>query len=272
MRTDFRCLAVLSAVILLPACESEVVEESAQTSTGSQVTEARLLSADSDTANWMTHGRTYDEQRFSPLNEVNSENVAELGLDWYFDIPTHRGIESTPLIIDGVMFVTGSWSTVFALDAKTGEQIWAYDPEVPRIWGKNACCDVVNRGVAAWGNKVYVGTIDGYLVALNAADGNVAWRVNTIDRDWPYTITGAPRIVQGNVLIGNGGGEMGVRGYITAYDAETGNQNWRFHTVPGNPKDGFENEAMAMAAETWTGEWWQYGGGGTVWDSMAYDP
>jgi len=272
MRTDFRCLAVLSAVILLPACESEVVEESAQTSTGSQVTEARLLSADSDTANWMTHGRTYDEQRFSPLNEVNSENVAELGLDWYFDIPTHRGIESTPLIIDGVMFVTGSWSTVFALDAKTGEQIWAYDPEVPRIWGKNACCDVVNRGVAAWGNKVYFGTIDGYLVALNAADGNVAWRVNTIDRDWPYTITGAPRIVQGNVLIGNGGGEMGVRGYITAYDAETGNQNWRFHTVPGNPKDGFENEAMAMAAETWTGEWWQYGGGGTVWDSMAYDP
>jgi PQQ-dependent dehydrogenase (methanol/ethanol family) len=170
------------------------------------------------------------------------------------------------------MYVTGSWSTVFALDAKTGEQIWAYDPEVPKIWGKNACCDVVNRGVAAWGNKVYVGTIDGYLVALNAADGNVAWRVNTIDRDWPYTITGAPRIVKGNVLIGNGGGEMGVRGYITAYDAETGNQNWRFHTVPGNPKDGFENEAMAMAAETWTGEWWQYGGGGTVWDSMAYDP
>ena len=274
MNTDVRYWLALLAAVLLPACESEVVvvEDAAQRAAGSPVTEARLLSADSDTANWMTHGRTYDEQRFSPLNVVNSDNVAELGLAWYFDIPTNRGIESTPLVIDGVMYVTGSWSKVFALDAKTGEQIWAYDPEVPKIWGKNACCDVVNRGVAAWGNKVYVGTIDGYLVALSAADGNVAWRVNTIDRDWPYTITGAPRIVKGNVLIGNGGGEMGVRGYITAYDAETGNQNWRFHTVPGNPKDGFENEAMAMAAKTWTGEWWQYGGGGTVWDSMAYDP
>ncbi len=274
MRTDFRCLAVLSAVILLPACEAEVavVEETGQAAKGSQVTEARLLSAGTDTSNWLTHGRTYDEQRFSPLDQVNADNVGDLGLAWYFDIPTNRGIESTPLVIDGVMVVTGSWSTVFALDAKTGEQIWAYDPEVPKIWGKNACCDVVNRGVAAWGDKVYVGTIDGYLVALQAVDGSVAWRVNTIDRDWPYTITGAPRVVKGNVLIGNGGGEMGVRGYITAYDAETGNQNWRFHTVPGNPEDGFEDEAMAMAAETWTGEWWQYGGGGTVWDSMAYDP
>ncbi len=274
MRTDFRCLAVLSAVILLPACEAEVavVEETGQAAKGSQVTEARLLSAGTDTSNWLTHGRTYDEQRFSPLDQVNADNVGDLGLAWYFDIPTNRGIESTPLVIDGVMVVTGSWSTVFALDAKTGEQIWAYDPEVPKIWGKNACCDVVNRGVAAWGDKVYVGTIDGYLVALQAVDGSVAWRVNTIDRDWPYTITGAPRVVKGNVLIGNGGGEMGVRGYITAYDAETGNQNWRFHTVPGNLEDGFEDEAMAMAAETWTGEWWQYGGGGTVWDSMAYDP
>ena len=273
MNTDVRCWLALLAAVLLPACESEVVvvEDAAQRAAGSPVTEARLLSAGSDTVNWMTHGRTYDEQRFSPLDDVNADNVGELGLAWFFDIPTNRGIESTPLVIDGVMYVTGSWSKVFALDAKTGEQIWSYDPEVPKIWGKNACCDVVNRGVAAWGNKVYVGTIDGYLVALSAADGNVAWRVNTIDRDWPYTITGAPRIVKGNVLIGNGGGEMGVRGYITAYDAETGNQNWRFHTVPGNPKDGFENEAMAMAAKTWTGEWWQYGGGGTVWDSMAYD-
>ena len=273
MNTDVRCWLAFLAAVSLPACESEVVvvEDAAQTAAGSSVTEARLLSAGSDTANWMTHGRTYDEQRFSPLNEVNSDNVAELGLAWYFDIPTHRGIEFTPLVIDGVMYVTGSWSKVFALDAKTGEQIWAYDPEVPKIWAKYACCDVVNRGVAAWGNKVYVGTIDGYLVSLHAADGKVAWRVNTIDRDWPYTITGAPRIVKGNVLIGNGGAEMGVRGYITAYDAESGKQNWRFHTVPGNPKDGFENEAMAMAAETWTGEWWQYGGGGTVWDSMAYD-
>jgi len=260
--------------MLSSACETEVagVEDALDPPTGSEVTEERLLAAGSEPSNWLSHGRTYDEQRFSPLDSINAENVAKLGLDWFFDIPTDRGIESTPLVIDGVMFVTGSWSTVFALGAKTGEQIWAYDPEVPRFWGKNACCDVVNRGVAAWGNKVYVGTIDGYLVALNASDGSVAWRVNTIDRNKPYTITGAPRVVKGNVIIGNGGADMGVRGYVTAYDTETGEQNWRFHTVPGNPADGFENDAMEVAAKTWTGEWWQYGGGGTVWDSMAYDP
>ena len=274
MRIEFRCLVALSAAILLQACEAEVEvgEEIGKPSTGLHVTEERLLAADSEPSNWLSHGRTYDEQRFSPLDEINSENIGELGLVWFFDIPTKRGIEATPLVIDGVMFVTGSWSTVFALDARTGEKLWAYDPEVPKIWGKNACCDVVNRGVAAWGDKVYVGTIDGYLIALNTSDGSAAWRVNTIDRDKPYTITGAPRIIKGNVIIGNGGAEYGVRGYVTAYDAETGQQNWRFYTVPGNPEDGFENEAMAMAAETWTGEWWQYGGGGTVWDSMAYDP
>ncbi len=135
MNTDVRCWVALLAAVLLPACESEVVviEDAAQRAAGSPVTEARLLSADSDTANWMTHGRTYDEQRFSPLDDVNADNVGELGLAWYFDIPTNRGIESTPLVIDGVMYVTGSWSKVFARDAKTGEQIWAYDPEVPNI-------------------------------------------------------------------------------------------------------------------------------------------
>ncbi len=269
-----KCLLALSAAILLQACESEVevVEVIAEPSSGLYVTEERLLAAGSDTSNWLSHGRTYDEQRFSPLDDVNAENVAELGLDWFYEFPTKRGIEATPLVIDDVMVVTGSWSTVFALDATTGEQIWAYDPEVPKAWAGIACCDVVNRGVAAWGDKVYVGTIDGYLVALNIANGSVAWRVNTIDRDKPYTITGAPRIVKGNVFIGNGGAEYGVRGYVSAYDAETGEQKWRFYTVPGNPEDGFENEAMAMAAETWSGTWWQYGGGGTVWDSMAYDP
>ena len=138
MRTDFRSLAVLLPAILLPACESEfeIVEETSQIATGSQVTAARLLSASSDTSNWLSHGRTYDEQRFSPLDEVNSDNVGDLGLAWFFDIPTNRGIESTPLVIDGVMYVTGSWSTVFALDVKTGEQIWAYDPEVPKIWAQ----------------------------------------------------------------------------------------------------------------------------------------
>lgn len=268
----FLALATASA-IALSACgkDDPGVEQTAPSSAGPPQTEQRPLPPGSVTSNWLTHGRTYGEQRFSPLEQVNAGNVRELGLDWFFDIPGDRGIEATPLVIDGVMYVTGSWSTVFALDAKTGEQIWAYDPEVPRIWGRNACCDVVNRGVAAWDDKIYVGTIDGYLVALNAVDGSVAWRVNTIDRDKPYTITGAPRIIKGNVMIGNGGAEYGVRGYVSAYDAKTGKQSWRFYTVPGNPADGFENEAMEMAAATWTGEWWKVGGGGTVWDSMAYD-
>ena len=256
----------LSALaLLIVACGPE-------SATDSGVTETRLLDADNDPANWLTHGRTYSEQRFSPLSDIDPSTVGDLGLAWYFDIPTRRGIEATPIVVDGRMYVTGSWSIVYALDAATGEELWRYDPEVPQEWAQYACCDVVNRGVAAWGNSVFVGTLDGYLVSLDAETGSVNWRADTIDRQPPYTITGAPRVVKGQVLIGNGGAEYGVRGYISAYDATTGDLTWRFHTVPGNPDDGFESETMAMAAETWTGEWWAMGGGGTVWDSMAYDP
>lgn len=181
-------------------------------------------------------------------------------------------MEATPIVVDGRMYVSGTWSIVYALDAATGEELWRYDPEVPKPWAQYACCDVVNRGVAAWGDAVFVGTLDGYLVALDAATGEVRWRVDTIDRQPPYTITGAPRVVKGRVIIGNGGADLGVRGYVSAYDADTGELDWRFYTIPGNPADGFESEALENAADTWTGEWWQYGGGGTVWDSMAYDP
>ena len=257
----FLILTVLTAACTEPSSDIAVA-----------VNESRILAAEDDTANWLSHGRTYAEQLYVPLSNINPGNIDRLGLAWHFDFPTRRGIESTPLIIDGVMFVTSSWSMVFALDARTGRQIWSYDPQVPRIWAKNACCDAVNRGVAAWGDKVFVGTLDGYLVALQRSTGDVVWRVNTIDREQPYTITGAPRVIKGKVIIGNGGAEFGVRGYVSAFDAETGEQVWRFYTVPGNPDDGFENEAMAEAAETWSGEWWKLGGGGTVWDSMAYDP
>ena len=232
---------------------------------------ARILAADEEPGNWLTHGRTYSEQRFSPLDQINVDNVGELGLAWYVDKPERRGIEATPLVIDGRMYTTSAWSVVYALDAKTGAELWRFDPEVPREWGKRACCDVVNRGVAAWDDRLYVGTIDGRLIALEAESGAVVWDVNTIDRNKPYTITGAPRVIDGKVIIGNGGAELGVRGYVSAYDAVTGEMVWRFYTVPGNPAEGFENETMEMAAETWTGEWWSYGGGGTVWDSMAYD-
>jgi quinohemoprotein ethanol dehydrogenase len=237
---------------------------------------ARILAADSEAQNWMAHGRTYSEQRFSPLDKINAGNVKDLGLAWSYDTNTIRGLEATPIVKDGVMFATGSWSVVYALDAKTGEQLWTYDPEVPREWGRKPCCDVVNRGVAVWKGRVYVGTLDGRLVALDAKTGKPVWDVNTIDRSKPYTITGAPRIVKDKVIIGNGGAELGVRGYITAFDAQTGRQLWRFYTVPGDPRVPAESEHLKAALPTWKADaqgwkYWEVGGGGTVWDSMAYD-
>ena len=238
----------------------------------SSVDNDRLVGADNTPGSWLTHGRTYSEARESPLTQITPENIHRLSLAWYFDTGTRRGLEASPLVIDGIIFSTGSWSKVYANDAATGSLVWQYDPEVPRAWGVNACCDVVNRGVAAWGENVYVGTIDGRLVALDRHTGAVVWETLTIDPSRPYTITGAPRVVKGNVVIGNGGAEYGVRGYVSAYDADTGALNWRFFTVPGNPAEPFESDAMAMAAKTWNGEvWWKVGGGGTVWDSIAYD-
>ena len=232
----------------------------------------RLVNADKEPGNWMSHGRTYSEQRFSPLDKINTGNVADLGLAWSFDLSTNRGVEATPIVVDGVMYVTSSWSVVYALDAKTGAKKWIYDPKVPREVGFKACCDVVNRGVAIWKGKVYVATLDGRLVALNAGDGSVAWSVVTVDQSKPYAITMAPRIANGKVMLGNSGSEYGVRGYVSAYDAASGKLVWRFFTVPGDPSKPFENKAMQMAAKTWHGDWWKYGGGATVWDSMSYDP
>jgi PQQ-dependent dehydrogenase (methanol/ethanol family) len=232
---------------------------------------ARLIAADSEPGQWLAVGRDYGEGRFSPLDQIDTENVGELGLAWFVDLDTNRGQEATPIVVDGVLYVSTAWSKVKAYDAVTGEELWAYDPEVPFDWAGRGCCDVVNRGVAAWNGKIYVGTYDGRLVALDAATGAEVFDVNTIDREWPYSITGAPRIVKGRVIIGNGGAELGVRGYVTAYDAETGEEVWRFYTVPGNPADPFEQPILEEAAETWNGEWWTLGGGGTVWDGMAYD-
>jgi quinohemoprotein ethanol dehydrogenase len=238
---------------------------------------ARLTAADQDPTkdpgNWMSHGRTYSEERFSPLDKVDASNVKNLGLAWNFELSTNRGVETTPIVVDGVMYVTSSWSLVYALNAKTGELLWKYDPKVPREVGHSACCDVVNRGVAVWKGKVYVGTLDGRLVALDAKTGQPVWSVVTIDQSKPYTITMAPRVIKDKVIIGNSGSEYGVRGYVSAYDADTGKMVWRFFTVPGDPSKPFENKAMEMAAKTWTGpDWWTAGGGGTAWDSMSYDP
>jgi len=233
----------------------------------------RLIHADAEPGSWMSHGRTYSEARYSPLDAIRVDNVTKLGLAWYHDLDTRRGIEATSLVVDGVLYATSSWSIVVALDARTGEQLWRFDPEVARSKAKHSCCDVVNRGVAVWQGRVFVGALDGRLIALDAATGKPDWEVATVDPDLPYTITGAPRVIDGKVLIGNGGAEYGVRGFLSAYDARDGALLWRFYTVPGDPSLGFEDAAMEMAAKTWTGEWWKLGGGGgTVWDSMAYDP
>jgi PQQ-dependent dehydrogenase (methanol/ethanol family) len=280
MIKHWRLCSVLLVSLALTSCgdpgqeetESATSSHPVTSTAGLAVTADRLRNAASETGNWLSHGRTYDEQRFSPLEEINPENIGKLGLAWYFDIPTRRGMEATPIVVDGRMFVTGSWSIVYALDAATGDELWRFDPQVSREWAQYLCCDVVNRGVAVWKDSVLVGTLDGYLISIDAQTGKENWRVDTINRKPPYSITGAPRVIDGIVVIGNGGADYGVRGYITGYDADTGAQKWRFHTVPGNPAEGYENEAMKKAAETWTGEWWNYGGGGTAWDSMAYDP
>ncbi len=221
---------------------------------------------------WLSHGRTYAEERYAPFTSINTENISDLGLEWSFEFGTSRGIEATPIVLDGVMYATSTWNLVHALDAKSGVHLWTYDPEVDRSRGAFLCCDAVNRGVAIWENQVFVATIDGRLIALDSKSGKVNWDVLTIDKSRPYTITGAPRVINGKVIIGNGGAEFGVRGFVAAYDVNDGSQLWKFYTVPGDPADGFESDAMKLAASTWNGEWWKIGGGGTVWDSMAYDP
>ncbi len=234
--------------------------------------EQDLTLADGTDGNWLLHGLNYSETRFSPLDQIDPSNIQELGLDWSLDMNMKRGIEASPIVKDGIMYLTGPWSVVFAIDLRTHQLIWKFDPEVPKEFGEKGCCDVVNRGVALYDGIIYFGAFDGRLIALDAQTGEKKWEVLTVDQSHPYTITGAPRVVKGKVIIGNGGSELGVRGYFSAYDAQTGKLVWRFYTVPGNPAEPFENEAMEMASKTWTGEWWNFGGGGTVWDAMAFDP
>jgi quinohemoprotein ethanol dehydrogenase len=267
MNITKRQLRVLIATSLLGAL---VTAQAAP----AQVDGARIQAADREPGNWMSTGRTYDEQRYSPLAKIDTANVGKLGLAWQYKLDVDRGTEATPIVVDGVMYTTSAYSIVYALDARNGKLLWKYDPQVPREKSGDGCCDVVNRGVAVWNGKVYFGSFDGRLIALDAASGKKTWEVDTvIDHARSYTITGAPRIVKGKVIIGNGGAEMGVRGYITAYDAVTGKQAWRFFTVPGDPAQPTENKAMEMAQKTWFGDqYWKFGGGGTAWDSMAYDP
>ncbi|MGE5565066.1 MAG: PQQ-dependent dehydrogenase, methanol/ethanol family [Parcubacteria group bacterium] len=262
----FKRLGVLAAaVLLLAGCNQQH---------HAPVDASRIVNADKTPGEWLVNGRTYSGQRFSPLDKINRDNVAQLALAWSFDLPEERGIEATPIVADGVMYTTSSWSIVRAFDAKTGKLLWTYDPKVARATDVKACCDAVNRGVALWKGKVYVGTLDGRLEALDAKTGKRLWSVVTVDQSKPYTITGAPLVVKDRVLIGNGGAELGVRGYVSAYDADTGKLAWRFYAVPSTKQrdNAASDNVLDMMRATWPGAKFEEGGGGTVWDSMAYDP
>lgn len=259
-------LGSLGALALLTACDKGIDSDAP-----GAVNAKALIEASTNNEAWLSYGRTYDEQRHSPLDKVNASNVKDLGLAWFADLDTARGQEATPIVIDGKIYITTAWSKVKAYDGISGKLLWEYDPKVPGETAVKACCDVVNRGLAAWGNRLYLGTLDGRLVALDRDSGKEVWSKVTVDQSKPYTITGAPRIIDGKVILGNGGAEMGVRGYVAAYDADDGEEHWRFYTVPDAPG---KNEArhLKAAEATWKGEWWKLGGGGTVWDAMAYDP
>jgi quinohemoprotein ethanol dehydrogenase len=263
-------VGIIAAALLLLALQS--------CATRGAVDGVRLSAADSsrDVGQWMSYGRTWDEQRFSPLDLINEGNVARLGLAWFDDHNTFRGLQGTPLYVDGVLYNVSVWNVVTAYDARNGKVLWRYDPKVARQWARLACCGPSARGIALWQGRVYIGALDGRLIAVDARNGREVWSVQTVDTTQAYSITGPPRVFDGRVVIGNGGADYGVRGYVTAYDAATGKQLWRFYTVPGDPAKGPDGAAsdsvMAMATKTWTGEWWKYGGGGTVWDSIVYDP
>lgn len=274
----------LLATAVLAACgssdaptDSGVDSAGAAAPTVAAVDTGRIMNAAEEPEMWLTYGGSYDETRHSSLASVNGDTIQDLGVSWVYTMDKPRGAEATPIVVDGVMYVSGSWSVVYAIDAKTGEELWTYDPEVSGKDAAKGCCDVVNRGVAVHNGKVFVGVFDGRLEALDAATGEVLWSNVTVDQSKPYTITGAPRVFKDKVIIGNSGAELGVRGYVTAYNVETGEEEWRFYTVPNPNKepDGAASDAIfaELANDSWgdTGAWTTDGGGGTVWDSIVYD-
>lgn len=251
-------------LLLLSACgkEPDVV-----------VYDDAAIANESQTGEWLAYGRTHNERRFSPSDQINTSNVAKLKVDWFLDLPRDVGLVSTPLVVDGTLYFTGTMNVIRAVDAVTGKLLWEYDPQVAKaIAGKRQSGWKHNRGISFYEGKLFAATWDGRLFALDAETGEEIWTVRTFDLDQALYITGAPKAFNGKVLIGNGGTEAGpTRGWVTAYDADTGEEAWKFHIVPGNPADGFENEAMEMAAKTWTGEWWKHGGGGNAWHAFTYD-
>ena len=245
-----------------------------------QIDDRRLETLGDTSPDWLTDGRDMGSSYYSPLRAIDDHNVGQLGFAWAHALGTSRGLEASPVVVDGVMYAVGDWGRVYAVDARSGAEIWTFAPQIDGQWARYACCDVVMRGLAVWKGRVYVGATDGFLYALDAATGKEIWRADTLsakDRaaHMPYTITGSPQIAGNVVVIGNGGADFGVRGYISAYDLGTGRQAWKFYTVPRNPALGPQLEPqLKKAIKTWDpkGSWVREGGGGTVWDGMAYDP
>ncbi|HEY2844227.1 MAG TPA: PQQ-dependent dehydrogenase, methanol/ethanol family [Bryobacteraceae bacterium] len=256
------------SILLLLAAWSVVGQQPAR------VDDGMLKNAGKTGGDWLTYGLTQGETRYSPLNQINTANVSALTPGWSYDLGQGGGPqEATPLVSNGTIYTVTNWSIVAAVDARTGKQLWRWDPEVnqaavfPRL-----CCGVVNRGLAIYQGMIMAPTNDGRLIALNAETGKPIWEARVAYPQDQQTITMAPRIAKGKVIIGVSGGDRPTRGYFDAYDALTGKRAWRFYTVPGDPSKGFENSAMRKAAESWDNEWWKLGGGGAVWDGMAYDP
>lgn len=267
MKLIFHCLA---ATIL--ACSTSL--------SAAATTDAEVANVKNTEAEWLSIGKDYREQRFSTLAHVNDKNISALKLEWEAEFPTSRAMESTPLVHDGRLYVTLPWGLLYAFNAKTGEELWKYDSSSDRANLVNMCCGPVNRGPGLWAGddgvtRIYMGTLDGRLVALNAQTGEQLWvvQVMPVGGDSQYSITGAARVVDGKVLIGSSGAEYGVRGFFSAYDAMTGELAWRFYTVPRDPALGpQEQPELEAALKTWTGDFWKKsGGGGTVWDGMVYD-
>ena len=241
---------------------------------GARVIDNAALSDEADGANWPAYGRTFSEGHYSPLTQIDSNNVGHLGLLWSLDLEVTTSI-TAPVAVDGVLYLAAGYGVVYAVDAQTGRPLWRYDSRAPEVAGAKLRVGWGIRGIAYWKNRVYAGTTDGRLLALNAADGKLAWSVRTVDPDNGAVISGAPRAFNGKIVIGFSGGDFGpLRGYVTAYDAQSGRLAWRFYFIPGKPgtRDRAASDAvMPMAARTWSGEWWKYGGGGAVWNAMTYD-
>ena len=263
MRKESQWMAAgLALAMMIPALQAKTVVD------------AKALSDQEQGANWLAYGRNFHEQRFSPLDQINTKNVKNLGLAWNMPLPRDHSLLATPLIIDGVMYFTGSWSVTRAVDAKTGKLLWEYDPQsIKHAGDRLRIMWDSSRGLAYWKGQLFITTIDGRLIALNAETGKPNWSTQTTDISKPLYISGHPKAFRGLVIVGDGGTEFGAsRGQVSAYHVTSGKLAWRFYVVPGNPADGFEDAAQEMAAKTWTGKWWEYGGGGNVWNGITYDP